>query len=176
AFAIAVQFGLERNLAEDALKHFPGLPHRLQFVAEKNGVRYYNDSKCTTPSGAVVALETFQSRRTVILLGGCDKGVSFDELAVAAAGRAKAVVTFGATKNAILESMEKAVPACPVASAPDLPGALNAARQIAEHGDVILLSPACASYDQFTNYQKRGEMFLRLVTELLKHETRGQTP
>ncbi|MCK5557123.1 MAG: UDP-N-acetylmuramoyl-L-alanine--D-glutamate ligase, partial [Candidatus Hydrogenedentes bacterium] len=121
AFAIAVQFGLGRDLAEDALKHFPGLPHRLQFVAEKNGVRYYNDSKCTTPTGAVVALETFQPRRTVILLGGCDKGVSFDELAVAAAGRAKAVVAFGATKNAILESMEKAVPACPVASAPDLP-------------------------------------------------------
>ena len=164
AWAIARQFGVDRNLAGETLKHFSGLPHRLQFVAEKNGVRYYNDSKCTTPPGAIVALDTFPPRRTIILLGGYDKGISFDELAIVAASRAKAVITFGATKNAILDSMKKASSACTVASAPDLPTALTAAQQVATSGDVILLSPACASYDQFTNYEQRGKAFIRLVT------------
>ena len=164
AFAIARQFGVDRNLATEALKHFPGLPHRLQFVGEKNGVQYYNDSKCTTPPGAIVALESLPPRRTIILLGGYDKGISFDELAAVAAGRVKAVIAFGATKNAILDSMKKASPAPPTTSAPDLPAALADARKLAETGDVILLSPACASYDQFTNYQQRGEAFVAMVT------------
>jgi UDP-N-acetylmuramoylalanine--D-glutamate ligase len=164
AFAIARQFGVDRNLAAEALKYFSGLPHRLQFVAEKDGVRYYNDSKCTTPPGAIVAIESLPSRRTIILLGGYDKGISFDELATVVAGRAKAVVAFGATKNAILNSMEKASPAPPTVSAPDLPAALAEARKLAAPGDVILLSPACASYDHFTNYQQRGEAFVAMVS------------
>ena len=81
------------------------MPHRLQFVTETKGVRYYNDSKCTTPEGAVVAIEAFEPRKAIIIVGGYDKGAGFDKLGAALAGRAKAVVAIGATRDKIITAM-----------------------------------------------------------------------
>jgi len=167
AWAIARRFHISRYDAARALLSFHGLAHRLQFITKRNGVRYYNDSKCTTPSGAVVALDAFDTGRTIILLGGYDKDISFDELARKANSRAKSVVVFGAAKDAILESFARISPAVDedfVLSTPNLLTALKLAEKNADSGDVILLSPACSSYDQFTNYEQRGELFVELAT------------
>jgi UDP-N-acetylmuramoylalanine--D-glutamate ligase len=168
AWAAARQFGVSRRTAAKALAAFTGLPHRLQFVAAKGGVRYYNDSKCTTPQGVIVALKAFTPRSAVIIVGGSDKGAPFDKLAAALAGMAKAVITMGETGPAIgkltLQCRRGAAP--PVEPARDLAHAVRQARQFARAGDAILLSPACASFDMFRNYEHRGEAFTRLVAKL----------
>jgi len=165
AWAAAQTLGVSRADATEALKAFTGLPHRLQLVAERDGVRYVNDSKCTTPGGARVALNAFEARRCVTIVGGYDKGVSFEELGRDLAERAKAVVTMGVTGPAIAAAVEqcRADELVAVVEAEDLPAAVAAAKQLADSGDVVLLSPACASYDQFDNYEQRGDAFVRLV-------------
>lgn len=169
AWAIAWQFDIDRASAERVLGRFAGLSHRLEFVAEVERVRYFNDSKCTTPAGAIVAMDAFPPRRTVLLCGGHDKGVGFEELAQVIDERARAVVTFGATRGRILEALstcrrDRHIPEA--VSVADLPEAFRAAVHLARPGDVVLLSPACSSYDQFANYEQRGETFRRLVQDL----------
>jgi len=168
AWAAAKQFGVERAAAADALRGFAGLPHRLQLVADRNGVRYYNDSKCTTPAGAVVALEAFEAGRTIIIAGGYDKQVSFEQLGAVIAGRAKALVATGATGEQIVAAVGPAAGAPTIERADDLPAAVRQAARLAEPGDVVLLSPACASYDAFVNYEQRGDLFARIVNEELQ--------
>ena len=166
AWAIAKCFNISRYEAAQGLLSFHGLEHRLQFVAKRNGVRYYNDSKCTTPAGAIVALEAFETGRAIILLGGYDKGMSFDELGRKANSHAKNVIAYGAAKDSILESFSRISPAVEkdfITSAVDLPAAVRLAENLAVPGDIILLSPACASYDQFANYEQRGELFTKLA-------------
>ena len=184
AWTAARQLGVGRAVAAAALAEFHGLPHRLQFVAERDGVRYVNDSKCTTPEGVAAALEAFGPRRAVLIAGGYDKGVDLAPLARAAATRAKAVVLLGATAERIAadlaaaRSISPGRPAdrtgaashahgatydMPVERAGDLPDAVTRARGLAEPGDVVLLCPGCASYDQFANYEQRGEAFAELA-------------
>jgi len=165
AWGVGRALGVDRPAAAEALRGFAGLPHRLEFVTERAGVRYFNDSKCTTPEGAVVALEAFGPRSAVVIVGGYDKGAGFDALGAALAGGAKAVVALGATAGTILAAVEAhrtgAAPA--VERAADLAEAVRLARAHAAAGDAVVLSPACASYDQFVNYEQRGETFVRLV-------------
>jgi UDP-N-acetylmuramoylalanine--D-glutamate ligase len=165
AWAIARALDVSREDAAIALGMFEGLPHRLQRVAWRRGVTYYNDSKCTTPRGAIVALRAFAPRSAVVIVGGYDKGVSFDELAAELAGRAKAVLAIGDTANRIAAAVEQARtddrPSVEVCG--DLAEAVAQADRLTEPGDAVLLSPACASYDQFTNYEQRGERFVQLV-------------
>jgi UDP-N-acetylmuramoylalanine--D-glutamate ligase len=193
AWTAARELGVPRDAAASALKGFRGLPHRLQFVADRGGVRYFNDSKCTTPEGAAVAIRSFEPGRVVIIVGGYDKHVSFDRMGAELAGRAKAVVALGATSEQILQAVAKALPQASRASAnqgtasdagragpaaqpsvarPLTPALLQAqglaeavamARSQAAVGDVVLLSPACASYDMFVNYEDRGRQFVELV-------------
>ncbi len=170
AWAIAKQMGVTRTEAAEALASFAGLPHRLQFVAEVNGVRYFNDSKCTTPEGAIVAVEAFEPGKSIVIAGGYDKGVSFETLGKALAEKAKAVIAIGDCSQQILAAIEAAASAAPeksiAQSAADLASAVTAAAALAEPGDAVLLSPACASYDMFTNYEQRGQEFIKLVGEL----------
>jgi UDP-N-acetylmuramoylalanine--D-glutamate ligase len=168
AWTAAKHFGVERESAAAALRDFEAMPHRLQLVKEIGGVRYYNDSKCTTPEGAVMALEAFEPRRVVAIVGGYDKGVSFDELGRALAERAKAVVATGATAEKIIAALERArsASAPKITVAASLAAAVRSAAEQSQSGDVVLLSPACASYDMFTNYRQRGETFVRIVNEL----------
>jgi UDP-N-acetylmuramoylalanine--D-glutamate ligase len=175
AWAAARQFGVSREEAAEALRAYGALPHRLQFVAERGGVRYYNDSKCTTPEGAIVAMESFEPGRIVIILGGYDKGAGFDALAESAVRRAKAVVALGATGEKIIAAISAArsrsaggggadcgsTPA--LERAGDFASAVAMARRHASPGDVVLLSPACASTDMFLNYEERGQRFAELV-------------
>lgn len=165
AWAAGRQFGVERASAAEALATFTGLPHRLEFVVERDGVRYYNDSKCTTPDGAIVALNAFPSRQIVVILGGYDKGAGFEKLGIVAASRAKAVVVLGATAEAIASSVEayRSGGAPVIERAADLASAVALCRQHACEGDAVLLSPACASYDMFVNYEDRGQQFCGLV-------------
>ncbi len=168
AWAVARQFGVGRAEASRALKAFAGLEHRLQFVAEIDGVRFFNDSKCTTPEGAIVAMESFPPRSAVMIIGGYDKQVSFDALGAALSARAKAVVTIGATAGAIRDAIAAAEPgdAAPaVLAAESIEQAVKLARDAARAGDAVVLSPACASYDMFLNYEQRGQRFVELVRE-----------
>ncbi len=170
AWAAARQLDVPRADAADALRRFAGLPHRLQLAAEADGVRYFNDSKCTTPEGAIVALDAFPPRTAVMIVGGYDKGVAFDALGRALAERAKAVVALGATADGILAAVAGAASEAPAdvippptARAADLASAVALARRHADAGDAVVLSPACASYDMFVNYEQRGERFVELV-------------
>ena len=167
AWAIGRQFGIDRASAEAALADFPGLAHRIEFVAEHGGVRYYNDSKCTTPEGTVVAMKAFAGavRRAVVIVGGYDKAVSFDWLGAELAGRAKAVVAMGATRDKIAQAVERhrGQKAPVISLADDLDQAVAIAQRLAGAGDVVLLSPACASYDMFKNYEHRGRAFVELI-------------
>jgi len=168
AWQVAKAMGVDRATAQAAVKDFQGLPHRLQFVAERRGVRYYNDSKCTTPGGASVALEAFPARTAVIIVGGSDKGASFDSLGAAMVNRAKAIIAVGATAERIIAAAVRHRPTNepPIERAFDLSVALRRAAAIAQEGDVVLLSPACASYDMFTNYEHRGQTFVKIVNEM----------
>lgn len=156
---------LEADLA-GALESFPGLPHRLAFVAEKQGVRYYNDSKCTTPQAALLAVQTFTDEpgvgagRIHLIAGGYDKGSDLSPIADLG-GRIAGLYTIGNTGAWIAERAgHKAVP-CQT-----LEKAVKAIAERAKPGDAVLLSPACASWDQFANYEQRGGDFVRLVKEL----------
>ena len=168
AWTAAHALGVDRPTAAAALGEFAGLPHRLQFVCERDGVRYYNDSKCTTPEGGIVALRAFAPRSAVFIVGGYDKGASFDALGRALAERAKAVVALGATAGKILAAVDAGREAAPppAEQAADLARAVALARRHAAAGDAIALSPACASYDQFVNYEQRGQRFVELARSL----------
>jgi len=130
-------------------------------------VRYVNDSKSTTPEATMVAIEALDGR-PIVLAGGYDKKLSFDALAAVLAERAGAVICFGAAGERIRRNVEArredSSSPC-LETAADLAAAVNLARRWAGPGDVVLLSPGCASYDQFTNYEQRGELFRRLVNE-----------
>jgi len=166
AWAAARLFGMPRRIAAEALKGFQPLPHRLQFVIERDGVRYVNDSKCTTPDEAVAALSSFPARTTIVIAGGYDKHVDLDSFCNALAEGAKAVVATGQTGDRIADHVEAARTGAepPVVREPHFAAAVAAAEALAESGDVVLLSPGCASFGQFSNYERRGEAFVEIVT------------
>jgi UDP-N-acetylmuramoylalanine--D-glutamate ligase len=165
AWAAASQMGVGREDAEAALREFRGLPHRLQLVHESNGVRYFNDSIATIPEAAIAALESFPPHRVVQIVGGYDKGLPMNSMCAALRERAKAVLCIGATGKALSDAMSSdgMQNAAPVYYCGDLQTAMKVARQTAGSGDVVLLSTGCASYDQFVNFEERGETFAKLA-------------
>jgi UDP-N-acetylmuramoylalanine--D-glutamate ligase len=150
-----------REACEAVFNAFPGVEHRLEFVAEVEGVRYYNDSKATDPEATIAALETLPGP-FVLILGGYDKGVPFDGLARAVCGKpVRACVVLGQTAPAI-EAALRAQPRVPeIARVGTLE---EAVRFGARPGETVLLSPACASWDMFRNYVDRGRTFKELVS------------
>lgn len=173
AVDVAELAGISRADAEAALADFTGLPHRLQFVLEYNGVRYYNDSKCTTPEAAQLAIESFDPGTAHIILGGYDKGSDFFDLAFKSAVGCVGVYTIGDTGENIHECVEAVVARCGVPcevkvilDCGELDVAVREAVKRAQPGQVVLLSPGCASWDQFDNYEQRGERFIELVKQL----------
>jgi UDP-N-acetylmuramoylalanine--D-glutamate ligase len=168
AMAIARNFGVGEAPIKAALPGFRALPHRLEFVAQVDGVRWYNDSKATTPPSSIVALEAFDCPE-VIIAGGYDKHLPFDELGVKIAEKAKAAVLIGQTATKIADAIRAARPkgpGVPIEFATTLTEAVETARKRAAAGDVVLLSTACASYDMFDNYQQRGNQFAELVRQM----------
>jgi UDP-N-acetylmuramoylalanine--D-glutamate ligase len=163
AMAIAKHFNVSDERLLAALPKFKSLPHRLEFVAAINDVRYFNDSIATTPQSVMVAMDAF-SEPKIIIAGGYDKHIPFDELGREMAQKAKAVVLIGQTADIIAAAI-RAVPktATIIEMADSMADAVAAAARLAEPGDVVLMSPACASYDMFENFQQRGQIFRDLV-------------
>lgn len=173
AAAAADACGVPAEAMRAAIRAFRPLEHRLEPVAEVAGVRYVNDSIATAPDRAVAALESFDAP-VVLIAGGYDKGVPFDGLAAALlARRVRAVVLVGKAAPAIARAVEEAAarrgaPAPPLLRAASFEEAVERAAAAARPGDVVLLSPACASYDMFRDFEERGRRFKELVAELAR--------
>jgi len=147
------------------LDEFPGLPHRLELVREHGGVEWVNDSKATNVDSTLVGLSAFPAARpsVFLILGGRGKGAPYTPLRALFPGRVKALLTIGEDAEAVERDLGDLGP---TERAGTLASAVVRAAAAAAPGDVVLLSPACASYDQFRNYEERGEAFRRLVAEL----------
>jgi UDP-N-acetylmuramoylalanine--D-glutamate ligase len=148
-----------------SLSQFQGLPHRLERVGEKEGVVFYNDSKATNVEAAVGAIQSLACP-ILLIAGGKHKGLRYDKLAAASAGRVKKAIFVGEAREHLARAFEGVVP---YHLAGGLDGAIRLAMSLAEPGDAVLLSPACSSFDQFQDYQHRGEVF-RTAVERLIHE------
>ena len=150
------------------LRSFRGLEHRLERVAEIRGVSYYNDSIATSPDRTRVALEAF-AQPVVLIAGGYDKGLRYEELGLLIGRKVRHIVVLGATADAIVASVPRSA-ATEVHRTGSLDEAVSAAAGLAKHGDVVLLSPASASYDMFRNFEERGRAFAQLVQEIARRE------
>ena len=163
ALLAAWLMGAEPEGMARALPGFRPLPHRLEWVGTIDGVDYYNDSKATNVISAAKAVAGFE-RPVILIGGGLDKEAGYGPLALAAQGRVKAAVLIGRAAELMAEALEGV---CPVHLAGELNAAFRLCRELARPGDVVLLSPACASFDQFDNFGQRGDLFKGLVRELL---------
>jgi UDP-N-acetylmuramoylalanine--D-glutamate ligase len=163
ATAAARAAGIADGAIADALRTFPGVPHRIELVREIGGVRYVNDSKATNAAAARRALASFPDANLHVILGGRGKAEPYEELA-AAFGIGDRAYLIGEAAAEIAEALGAA--RVPYVRAGDLGSALRAAAAAATPGDVVLLSPACASFDQFEDFEARGDTFRRLVEEL----------
>jgi UDP-N-acetylmuramoylalanine--D-glutamate ligase len=167
AISIAKYFGVDNDQIKKALLSFKALPHRLEFVAEKRGVRWFNDSKATTPLSAITALEAFD-QPIILIAGGYDKHLPFDEFGQKIAEKAKAAILIGQTAPQIADAIRNAINkrGTRIENVESLDEAVQSAHRLTEPGDVVLLSPACASYDMFENFEQRGREFISLVRAL----------
>ncbi|MBK9625929.1 MAG: UDP-N-acetylmuramoyl-L-alanine--D-glutamate ligase [Rhodocyclaceae bacterium] len=163
ALALCCALGFDATRFVPALKSFKGLPHRVEKIAEMDGVDWYDDSKGTNVGATVAALEGLQ-RKVVVILGGDGKGQDFSYLTKAVKRHARAVVLIGRDGPLI----EKTLVNCGVLmeSASDMSDAVKRAKKLAQRGDAVLLSPACASYDMYRNYEHRAQVFVAAVKEL----------
>jgi UDP-N-acetylmuramoylalanine--D-glutamate ligase len=157
ATAAARAAGIGDEAIADGLRTFPGVPHRLELVAERGGVRYVNDSKATNVAAALRALAAYSDEPVHLILGGSPKGEDFSPLAAAIGPNVRSVHLIGAEAPRLAEVIDGD-------RDETLGAAVAHAALLARSGDVVLLSPACASYDQFANFEERGETFRELVT------------
>jgi UDP-N-acetylmuramoylalanine--D-glutamate ligase len=158
----AVAAGIPDDVIQRGLDSFPGLAHRLQPVAEINGVRYINDSKGTNIDAAAKSLQSFDGP-IVLIAGGRGKGAPYTPLRELIAQRVRHLILFGEDA----ERMARDLDGCTTLHrVKDLPEAVFHAATLARPGDVVLLSPACASFDQFRDFEQRGEVFMHLVHQL----------
>jgi len=169
AVAAADAWGVPLSVMRAAIRAFAGVEHRLERVRDRAGVCFYNDSIATSPTATLAALEAIQ-QPIWLIAGGYDKGISFQALGEAIAQRVTGVCLIGTTAQPIAQAIEAA--RLPDRDLPtlifcrDLPDAVRRAADAAKAGDVVLLSPACASYDQFRNFVERGRLIKQLVSAL----------
>lgn len=165
AIACTLPFGVAKDTIKDVLKTFKGVEHRIEFVTEINGIKFYNDSKGTNTDAAEKAISAFESP-IILIAGGYDKGESFERFAGLIAKKVKKVFLLGQTKQKIANELEK-IGYQNFELVSSLKEAVEKSFEYAKSGDVVLLSPACASWDMFENYEQRGKMFKEYVNELL---------
>jgi UDP-N-acetylmuramoylalanine--D-glutamate ligase len=164
ALALGHSLGLDMSLMQAALSEFAGLPHRCQFVAEIQGVKYYNDSKGTNVGASIAALHGLGGKSNVILLaGGQGKGADFCDLQESLSRHGKMVIVYGEDAERISQAVK---PVVSVKAVDDLLAAVALACQESLPGDIVLLSPACASFDMFMNFEDRGRVFMAAVEAL----------
>jgi len=162
ASAMAYLAGCPLEAVRDSLREFPGLEHRLEFVREIGGVKYFNDSKGTNVGAVVKSLESFKDP-VVLIAGGRSKGEDFSSLRDLVKEKVKALVLIGEASQKIMRSLADLTE---TVMAKDLRDAVTISRGIAVQGDVVLLSPACASFDMFVNFEDRGRQFKEIVIEM----------
>jgi UDP-N-acetylmuramoylalanine--D-glutamate ligase len=152
---VALADGVPPEAVRQALRTFTGVEHRLEFVTEVGGVRYVNDSKATNPDSVRVALEAI-SAPIVLIMGGLDKGTDFTCLFGQVREKVRRLICTGKAAELIARELSGATGIMIVR---DFPSAVDAARKAAQPGDTVLLSPGCASFDAFANYEERGRVF-----------------
>jgi UDP-N-acetylmuramoylalanine--D-glutamate ligase len=163
ALALGISIGLDEHAMCNALKTFKGLDHRMQRVAKIRGVTWVNDSKATNIGACVAALQGYE-RKVILIAGGDAKGADMNELTPAIKEKAKSVILMGKDANLIKQALNNCVP---VYAAENMAQAVQISASLAGAGDSVLLSPACASLDQYKNYQDRGDQFSKAVLGLL---------
>jgi UDP-N-acetylmuramoylalanine--D-glutamate ligase len=159
----AATLGIRKEKIREAVKNFHSLEHRMEFVAMVRGVEFINDSKATNVNSTWFALESM-NKPTVLVLGGTDKGNDYGLIADLVKEKVKAIVCMGADNKKIVEAFKDIVPV--IVETDSAKKAVNASFKMAGKGDVVLLSPACASFDLFKNYEDRGTQFKDAVKEL----------
>jgi UDP-N-acetylmuramoylalanine--D-glutamate ligase len=164
AMALAESVHVPLDAMKRAVARFHGLHHRTELVLERDGVRWIDDSKGTNVGATVAALNGMDAP-VILIAGGDGKGADFSELRAPVAKRARAVVLIGRDAALIEKALAGVVP---VVNAVDMHAAVREAARLAQAGDVVLLSPACASFDMFRNYEHRGQVFVQAVKEILK--------
>lgn len=164
AVAAVREYVTDEGTIMQGLSDFTGLPHRLKFVAEKHGVKYYDDSIATTPGSAIAALASFDEPK-VIILGGHDKGADYSELIESCERTVSTVIAVGANGPRIAGLCRELNVAC-VEEQGDMSAIVARAAQTAGPGSVVILSPAAASFDMFKSYADRGDQFIAAVTNL----------
>lgn len=162
AVAAAREAGVGRAAVQSVIEEFPGLEHRLEFVREKDGVQFYDDSKGTNVGAVLKSLRSF-SAPVILLAGGVDKGGDYRILAEEVRRKVKKLILFGAAKEVMQRALSGLTDTRVVET---LAEAVGEASRSAASGDVVLLSPACSSFDQFQNYAERGKVFKSLVQNL----------
>jgi len=162
ATAAARALGVPDERIAEVLAAFPGVPHRLEFVGERRGVRYVNDSKATNVAAARRGLAAYAADPVHVILGGSPKGEDFAPLVAAIGPNVRGVYLIGETADELAAALGDR----DAVRAGDLATAVRLASEAAVEGDVVLLSPACASFDQFEDFEQRGEEFRRLVANL----------
>lgn len=172
ASAMAVASGVKLETIARVLKEFRGVEHRLEYVVQKGDVLFYNDSKATNPMATIKTIESFK-QDIVLIAGGLDRGSDYMELLPAFQSRVKGLVAFGETKEKIVRvarlagmSRIKTVDTAAKDARETVEEAVREAQALAKPGDVVLLSPACASWDMFSSYEERGSMFKESVHNL----------
>jgi UDP-N-acetylmuramoylalanine--D-glutamate ligase len=164
ATAAARAAGIDDDAIAEALRTFPGVPHRLELVAEIRGVRYVNDSKATNTAAARRGIAAYAADPLRLILGGSLKGESFSELVLSLPETVRSIDLIGEATEELADALELA--GRRYRRAGDLGTAMALISAEAEAGDVVLLSPACASYDQYRDFEERGDHFRRLVERL----------
>lgn len=164
AAAMAAVYGVPTEIIRSTIKAFAGVEHRIEFVAEKNGVAYYNDSKGTNPDAAIRGIQAM-NRPTILIGGGYDKDSTYEEWIESFDGKVKKLVLLGATREKINETAKK-LGFTDTVLADTFEEAVEICVSLAEPGDAVLLSPACASWGMFKNYEERGDKFKELVNQL----------
>ena len=164
AALMAAAYGVPIEIIRRTVMEFQGVEHRIEFVAEKNGVAYYNDSKGTNPDAAIKGIQAM-NRPTLLIGGGYDKDSSYEEWIQAFGGKVKKLVLLGATREKI-DKAARSLGFCDTILVDTFEEAVEVCVKYAEPGDAVLLSPACASWGMFKNYEERGDKFKELVNQL----------
>ena len=164
ASAMAMAYGVPVEIIRKTICEFAGVVHRIEFVCEKNGVAYYNDSKGTNPDAAIKGIQAM-NRTTLLIGGGYDKDSEFEEWIEAFDGKVRYLVLLGQTKEKIAEAARR-VGFDQIIMVETLEEAVQTCARLAEEGDAVLLSPACASWGMFPNYEVRGQIFKEIVNSI----------
>ncbi|WP_040213780.1 UDP-N-acetylmuramoyl-L-alanine--D-glutamate ligase [Clostridium polynesiense] len=166
---LAVQEEVDISTMKKVASTFNGVAHRNEFVREVDGVRYYNDSIGSSPTRTIATISVF-SKPVILIAGGYDKNIPFEPLAEKGYDKIKALILMGVTKNKIKKVFDKVIKEknlnIPIYMAEDINESILKAKEIAQDKDIVVLSPACASFDMFPNFEKRGEAFRKIVNSL----------